>query len=102
MPRKRQSVVIIDELSQGAGVGFLADMPLRRPVKARWRDAGAGFRHALKAKIEAIGEYSGKEPLFFCRRCAVTQIDKFLTESRPPINLQQQVGDFDAREGIAY
>ena len=89
------TMLVADQAAEGAGEGFLAEMPVRRPGEAAEADAGARFGHAGEAEVEAVGQDSGHDQTAVVDCISGTQMGETVGEIGPSIDLGDQIGDAD-------
>ena len=54
--RERLALLLVDQAPQRQGIGFVADVPVRRPGELAEAGDAAGLGHARQAEIEPVGE----------------------------------------------
>ena len=91
---------MIDEASQGEGIGFVANMPIGDPGELAEAGDHTGLGHARQTEIEAVGQEARHQDLWVGDRFAAAQMGEAVGEQRPARHLRQQVGDADARREL--
>ncbi|MDG5973458.1 hypothetical protein JAGODDHD_04228 [Sphingomonas paucimobilis] len=96
--RERMRGMAIDDRRQRRQIGFVAHMPFRRPAQARQRQPARAFGHAAQAEVGRIGEDRTHQRGLVGGGGAAARMDETVGESRPCGDLDQQIGDSDARQ----
>nr|BAM13942.1 hypothetical protein [Pseudomonas sp. K-62] len=96
--REGLALLPVDEAAERQPVGFLADMPVRRPGELAEAGDAAGLGHARQAEVQAVGQHAGQDRAGVGRRHAGLQVGEAVREPRPVRDLRQEVGDADTRQ----
>ncbi len=95
---ERLLAVVVDDLGQPLAIGLVADVPVGDPAQPRQGRAGAGIRHPVQPEVDRIGQDGGQQERAIGRDVAVAKVHEMLGERRPDVDLDQEVGDLDARQ----
>jgi hypothetical protein len=69
----------------------------RAPKLIAERGSPTGLRHSAQAQIDAVGKNRGQQCCSVLCRMVIALMGEALRKAGPMINLEQKVGDFDAR-----
>lgn len=96
MVRELKIVMDIDQLSHRLAVRLLANVPVRCPYQPIGRHSGARSGHLRRAKVDGIAEDGCEKSVLIFRSLPRAKMGEVAAISSPAVDLQQQVGDFDA------
>jgi hypothetical protein len=98
MASKTDAVVIIDELGKRLGIGLLANMPSSHAAEYGKWDAWRGLGHASQAQVDSVCKDGGQQQRPVLSGLTVAQVCEVARESGPFVDLDEKIGDLDARE----
>jgi len=89
-------LLLADQTPQRRRVGFLADVPVRRPSQFTQAGNAARLGHPGQSEIESFSKQPGHEDAAVSRRLAGAQMGEAVGELGPARHLGEQVGHADA------